>query len=448
MSTAKEEAFNIMEQIHGEDTTKWPHGLYPDQYNGEGDNIYLIRKSASAGPVGFIGWQESMDAGRKVGYYSIGVLPEYRQQGFAKAAVASLLQEKSASVDEVRAMVMDGNAASIATAKAVGIEPTVVKQAAFNPLSKRWWLKKLLKAKKVPGLSTTASLGKDALIGGTLGAGPLLAEHYASGDAWSAEDLRQLKVDALIGIAGKKVADWTSQGGMRRGKASIADAKKMLKATQKAGGNMTDMRAAKGALHDAHAALDKTKAWHLGKITAIPLIEVPVKNVLLSANSWLKRKDETAEAISKLSDAVSENGKKKVEEVRTIINNVGAEIPMWGKLGLGAAGLGAGYLGWKGLQQSRENAKLMRDVIADKKIEMTAARDAGRIKITLPTRNPGDAETIVDLPIDNFSLSKKILNAKILNDLGRDTRRRLRSGNKERIRHRKTTPETKDAIEV
>lgn len=45
----------------------------------------------------------------------------------------------------------------------------------------------------------------------------------------------------------------------------------------------------------------------------------------------------------------------------------------------------------------------------------------GKIRVTLPTRNPGDNETQVELPLENMPMSNAILN-----DIRRDTRRRLR----------------------
>lgn len=116
---------HIMDKIVAENPSYWPYGCNPDMFNG---GVYLIRKSANHEPVGFTGWQEFDEDGKKVGYYSIGILPEYRQQGFAKEAVAKLIHEKSAGVDEVRAFVMNHNTPSLELAKSLKVN-TLVKNA-------------------------------------------------------------------------------------------------------------------------------------------------------------------------------------------------------------------------------------------------------------------------------------------------------------------------------
>lgn len=60
--------------------------------------------------------------------------------------------------------------------------------------------------------------------------------------------------------------------------------------------------------------------------------------------------------------------------------------------------------------------------------------EPARVTMTLPTREPGDAETTVDLPLpehEEIRLSKSLFDS-----LGRDVRRRLRAGAKERTRRR------------
>jgi len=115
----------IMDRIVAENPSYWPYGCNPEMFNG---GVYLIRKSASHEPVGFTGWQEFDEDGKKVGYYSIGILPEYRQQGFAKEAVAKLINEKSATVDEVRAFIMQHNMPSLELAKTLNVN-TLIKSA-------------------------------------------------------------------------------------------------------------------------------------------------------------------------------------------------------------------------------------------------------------------------------------------------------------------------------
>lgn len=70
------------------------------------DGVYLIRDKMTKQAAGFVGWQQMMEGGRLIGSYYIGILPEYRGHGFAKEAVAKILREKAAGVDEVRSYVM------------------------------------------------------------------------------------------------------------------------------------------------------------------------------------------------------------------------------------------------------------------------------------------------------------------------------------------------------
>ena len=82
------ECKTLMDKIYANDPSHWPYGLSPDQH----DDLSLIRKQASGDCVGFAGWQNRKDAdGTRVGYYTIGVLPEYQRQGFAKQAVAAMI---------------------------------------------------------------------------------------------------------------------------------------------------------------------------------------------------------------------------------------------------------------------------------------------------------------------------------------------------------------------
>lgn len=97
----------VMRRIYNEDPSYWPYGLDLAGHQ----SVYLIKDAATHQPVGFVGWQVSREGYplRKVGSYSIGILPEYRNQDFASEAVAKVLLEKAATVDEVRCYVMPHN---------------------------------------------------------------------------------------------------------------------------------------------------------------------------------------------------------------------------------------------------------------------------------------------------------------------------------------------------
>ena len=113
-STGKEECKAIMKAIYDENPSYWPYGLNIDSHN----EVYLIRDKMTKAAAGFVGWQQWTEwPMKKVGSYSIGILPEYRRQGYASEAVAKVLQEKCASVDEVRCYAEDHNVRSKGLAK-------------------------------------------------------------------------------------------------------------------------------------------------------------------------------------------------------------------------------------------------------------------------------------------------------------------------------------------
>lgn len=115
---ARLECSQIMDRIYHENPSYWPNGLNIAGHDG---GVYLIRKAASREPIGFCGWQTRDDQGKKVGYYSIGILNEYRRNGYAKAAIAQLIQKRASEVDEVRAFVVPHNNPSSQLASLLGV---------------------------------------------------------------------------------------------------------------------------------------------------------------------------------------------------------------------------------------------------------------------------------------------------------------------------------------
>jgi len=128
---SRRECEEIMSEIFKENPSYWPYGLsIKGHQSADHADVYMIREASSRRPVGFTGWQEFQERSVpgnetspliKVGYYSIGILHEYRGHGLAKAAVARLLREKAASVDEVRAFIMPHNKPSIELAARLGV---------------------------------------------------------------------------------------------------------------------------------------------------------------------------------------------------------------------------------------------------------------------------------------------------------------------------------------
>jgi GNAT superfamily N-acetyltransferase len=128
------EAKGIMERIRSENPSYWPHGLSAEHFD---DGLYLIREKTASTPVGFCGFQRrlDLDGDRPVvtGYYSIGVLPEYRRHGFAKEAVSKLLSMKSARCDRMRAMIVASNTPSLKLADSLGVEKLVKSASYLDP---------------------------------------------------------------------------------------------------------------------------------------------------------------------------------------------------------------------------------------------------------------------------------------------------------------------------
>lgn len=126
-----DEAVQVMDRIYRERPDHWPYGLDPRGFDG---GLYLIREKSTNKAAGFCGWQQrnELDGDRpiKVGYYSIGILPEHRRHGYAKQALQKLIAVKSAGVDCVRALIMSTNKPSLALADRLGVEK-LVKQASL-----------------------------------------------------------------------------------------------------------------------------------------------------------------------------------------------------------------------------------------------------------------------------------------------------------------------------
>lgn len=125
-SESRREVEDIMDRIYREDPSNWPYGCGIEGHVSTGGNVYMIRSASTREPVGFTGWQEFREkaaSGKpiKVGYYSIGILPEFRHNGMAKAAVSQLLKIKAASVDQVKAFIVPHNTPSHYLAESLGV---------------------------------------------------------------------------------------------------------------------------------------------------------------------------------------------------------------------------------------------------------------------------------------------------------------------------------------
>ena len=111
------QAQEIMDTIYNENPKWWPYGL-----NVEGhDSVYIIQDNLTKQAAGFVGWQQQYKDGQKIGSYSIGILPEFRNKKLAKEAVAKIIQEKSSEVDKIVSYVCKGNTSSAKLAESLSI---------------------------------------------------------------------------------------------------------------------------------------------------------------------------------------------------------------------------------------------------------------------------------------------------------------------------------------
>lgn len=180
-------AESIMRRIHDEDPSFWPYGLDTAQFNG---GLYLMQKSASEEPVGFVGWQSLPEDGRTIGYYAVGVLPEHRRQGFAKQAVSQVISDIGKHCDEVRALIMEHNEPSKAMARSLRV-PILEKLAAHDK-------KAFGKALKAIGAGGATAGLLDLAVNKDKGAIGAYALKDPNADKWAGSDFL---LNALAGAA-------------------------------------------------------------------------------------------------------------------------------------------------------------------------------------------------------------------------------------------------------
>lgn len=352
-STDKAAALRIMNDIYGENPHYWPYGLNARPF----DDLYLVKDANTGGSVGFVGWQEFSEGRKKVGYYAIGVLPEYRQLGAGREAVKQLLMTKAAGVDEVRAMIREGNAPSIARAASLNVP---IEKVAMTIAQKVWRYAR-------PGLAGTAAMAaSDTLMyGGSDG-----VKNYLEG----------LK----------------TPGVSRVGKALV--------------------NFGLGATYGHHATPSE---WRTKLLNSFFLKELVLQGV-----------EHIPAAVGAASTAAGAEALKGES-----LSRVSKALP-WiagGALGLGGLGL---------LLKSRQGPPQGTTVIQQG--SNTPAEQGGKLRVTLPTRNPGDQETQLELP---FSPETVNLSTALQGKLLRDTRRRLLAEVDSRT-YRKDSPNNKEKQQV
>ena len=346
---------DMMDRVYREAPDKWPYGLKMSSFDG---GVYMVREASSGRPVGFTGWQEQRGHdGKKVGYYSIGILPEYRMNGYAKAAVASLLQEKAAGVDRVEAFIVPGNKPSIALADSLGVS------VVHGVFSKKASIKRILgsDALKNVAVGTLSAGGMDVL---THGGGQTPTEYV--------EGLKHMDVNRMLNMLLN-----ATLGGIGRSYAG-----------------------------QARHATSPEKSRELSNMAKTMFLSMPTKDLTITGIGELPKAVSALEGISKGLNTPPKAGMSNRAKLVLALT------------GLATAG-GAGLLMHRRNKATEELAQ--------------ATREAGRgkVRLTLPTDDPYDVETQVEVPLDQVPITESIQQ-----DIARDTRRRLRGESDSRIMRR------------
>lgn len=378
----------IMRRIYDEDRSYWPYGLSLDNMDG---GCWLVKDAATDMPAGFVGLQKRAHDGKMHGYYVIGILPEFRRRGLAKSALHKMMKEAAGEVDDFRAFIAEHNAPSVALAESAGVPYQFKSACEADPLPASF------------DMPATASVTQ--MVGASM-----RMEKQAMGLA--ARIGRFLKNPVTVGVGGAAGYDAMLQAALAH-----ATDKPFLDTYLDKGS--LPVRGLMGAINAGifgaarHANVGKS----LGENAMAQAIALPValtKDLMLAGMpAMLKAPGLLDKAESALSRPPMTPAAPSVMPNIDIKNVMGSP---W-TLAAALAGLGAtGYLGYRGVQA----------------LENMGSR-GGRVKVTLPTRNPGDAETTLEMPIEQLNLTNALQG-----QLGRDFRRRLYAESKSRTGRRST----------
>lgn len=365
------EAGHILEKIRSENPSFWPYGLGVGSFDG---GCYLMKAAGEKNPVGFVGWQQRHEGPKLVGYYAVGVLPDHRRRGYATAGVEQIINMKKASVDQIKAFVMPHNDASIGLANKLKVQiihtpDGIDKYAACRQDETR---PPLIELDLVPSMIKQA--GKFDWLGRLL-RNPTTQAGLTAG----AVDFVQTPLRSYT----------TPQDGESRIKNFLLNFA-LLRSGSAIGGAMK--APLKNAEAQARALATRQKQ---GLMMALP--GVFAKDIMTTGGRFI---GDARELISPIKDKLTQ----------TPVGNFVSENP-WT-----SAGAAAGTLGLVGMLGHR----------AVKALE-NSNQQGSRLKVTLPTRNPGDQETTIDMPFDQIALSGTATGQVL-----RDLRRRLRAETKSR----------------
>lgn len=334
----------MLKRIYEENPHDWPYGLSKSMFKS--GSLWAVKHEGE--PVGFVGWQETTDRGRKIGYYSIGILPEHRNKGYAKSAIRQMLSKQANTVDEVRAAVVSTNVPSLA----------------LN--------------------SSIVSMSKDAGV-------------ITPGEA---KEIPSAAKHILMALGGAGIAgpgfDYAVSG---QGKSPLDNLQEAMQ---------DPSRVHRMGVNAGIGALAGMLGLHSPSAGIGTMLAVPTKDLIFKATEKLDKLD--TDRINKALDKSVEPGSSWWESI--------PKPALYAALAGGAGA--AGLAGLNAYQKYRAN----------KAQEEAAA--GGRVTITLPTKQPGDTETQINLPMDSIALSSALRGR-----LGRDTRRRLYEETRGRTKHRR-----------
>jgi hypothetical protein len=132
---------------------------------------------------------------------------------------------------------------------------------------------------------------------------------------------------------------------------------------------------------------------------------IPAKDVAIAA----------IPAVPSLTESIKDIAGKDSMSMADLIKGISPTQKALGA-GIGTAGLlGGGYLAYKGIKALKDLASAQQQA------------NRGKIRVALPTKDPGDQETTIELPIEDLEVSRAQFEK-----LQRDLRRRIRRETKER----------------
>lgn len=421
------EAFDkILSGVYRDNPQWWPYGLKRAQF----DESFAVRDPVTNKLAGFTGWQfRHDDAGKPVGYYAVGILPEFRRQGLAKRALQEMFtQHKPKHVNSIKAFIVPGNTPSCELARQLGV-PVQHKSASLHTCLAGTTFQQMVPALQLPDGLHAATIKHAnswwkvlANVAGRFGSGakavvskPPVAIGGSSVLAAAAHDAVQRTSEGKPFWSNDHLGERVSQGLYNTGLLSVAGTlgRVMGKQFQKVVPQLTKK--------PSPAQLEKIKLITEQNARAMPIGSAT--SMLTLGTGGMAAKDLMMGNRYTGSDLV-----KAVERMATAIQENKAP-PSWfeenpGKTTIGAILAAAGIAGGSALLGRSNPAP------------QTQQDSKGRIKVTLPTKRPGDIETQLDMPVEQIELSNALMSK-----VRRDVRKRLRGESEERTVRKQLSPE-------